>query len=48
MDAKNYWQMFVETGAPELYLMYSEALKMEEKNVPECAGAGIESDGLQG
>lgn len=47
MDAKNYWQLFVETGAPEMYLMYSRALKMEEKNVPERSGAGIESNGLQ-
>lgn len=47
MDARNYWQLFVETGAPELYLMYSAALKMEEKNVSERSGAGAEGHGLQ-
>lgn len=47
MDAKDYWQLFVETGAPEAYLMYSNALKMEGKYVPERSGAGITSHGLQ-
>lgn len=47
MDAKDYWKLFVETGAPELYLMYSNALKMEAENVPERSGAGIKSNGLQ-
>ncbi|MBQ7415627.1 MAG: hypothetical protein IJW14_01155 [Oscillospiraceae bacterium] len=47
MDSKNYWQLFLETGAPELYLMYSNALKMEETHVPERSGAGAEGHGLQ-
>ena len=47
MDARDYWQLFVETGAPEMYLMYSNALKMEENHVPERSGTCIESHGLQ-
>ena len=29
MNAKDFWQLFMETGAPEAYLMYSKQLKME-------------------
>lgn len=47
MDAKEYWKLFVETGAPELYLLYTGALKMEERNVPERSGPGPSGNGLQ-
>lgn len=33
MDAAFYWNLFVETGAPEAYLLYA----MEKKN--ETSGA---------
>ena len=35
MDAKEYWKLFLETGAPEIYVMYVGALKMEESHVSE-------------
>ena len=47
MNAQDYWQMFMETGAPELYLLYNSARKMENSNVFECSGAGTESYGVQ-
>lgn len=47
MDAKEYWQLFLETGAPEAYLMYSSALKMEENHVPEGSGSGAAGNRLQ-
>lgn len=47
MDSRDYWQLFLETGAPELYMMYSQAQKTEESYVPEHLGAGIESQRLQ-
>ena len=47
MEAKDYWQMFMETGAPELYMLYSRALKMEEIHVSEGSGAGAAGHGLQ-
>ena len=47
MDAKEYWKLFVETGAPELYLMYTNALKLEGPHVPECSGPSSQSNGLQ-
>jgi len=33
MNAQNYWQLFLETGAPEMYLLYNEARKVEQVNV---------------
>lgn len=47
MDVKYYWQIFLETGAPEAYLMYSRALKMEGNHVPESPGPGASGHGLQ-
>lgn len=29
MNAKDYWQLFLETGAPEAYLLYSNQLRSE-------------------
>lgn len=47
MNAKDYWTVFLETGAPEAYLLYSAALKTEGKHVPDGAGCHPESSGLQ-
>ena len=47
MNAKEYWQMFLETGAPEAYLLYAKAMKMEENHVPDCTGPGAAGHGLQ-
>lgn len=46
MNAAEYWKMFLETGAPEVYLMYTSALKMEEANVSDHQGNRPQSDGL--
>ena len=29
MNANDYWRLFIETGAPEAYLMYSNQRKSE-------------------
>jgi len=47
MRADNYWQMFLETGAPEMYVMYAQAVKMEGKNVLDDPGYRPQSNGLQ-
>lgn len=47
MDAMDYWQIFVETGAPELYLMYAKAVKSEGHHVSENKGSGPSHYGLQ-
>lgn len=47
MNAVDYWQLFLETGAPEAYLMYSKQLKLEGKYVSDHPGHCSESYGLQ-
>lgn len=47
MDAKEYWELFLETGAPEVYMMYTKALRSEGNYVPEHHSAGAESQRLQ-
>ena len=47
MNAANYWQLFLDTGAPEMYLLYQKALKTEENHVPDHSGDRPASDGLQ-
>ena len=47
MNAQDYWTMFLETGAPELYLLFNQARKMEGKHVSDNTGPGTEGLGLQ-
>lgn len=47
MNAQDYWSIFLETGAPEAYLWYTKALKMEEKHVLDDTGVSPASYGLQ-
>ena len=47
MNAREYWQLFMETGAPEAYLMYSKQRKAETISVYDHSGHCPESNGLQ-
>ncbi len=47
MKALDYWQLFLETGAPEAYLMYSTQLKSEDTHVYDHPGHRPESYRLQ-
>lgn len=47
MEPQEYWQLFMETGAPELYMMYAQAIKSEGAYVPEHHGPGTEGQRLQ-
>ena len=47
MDAANYWQLFLETGAPEMYLLYQRARKTEERYVFDSEGYCPARHGLQ-
>lgn len=46
MDAQRFWLAFLDTGAPEMYLLYSKVKKMEELHVSEDEGFGVESHKL--
>jgi hypothetical protein len=43
MEPKDYWQLFLETGAPEMYLLYARQQKLEAMHVFD--GSGIGSSG---
>ncbi len=46
MDSTFFWEMFLETGAPEMYLFYHEAKKTEESYVSDRSGSGSASQSL--
>jgi len=47
MNARDYWNIFMETGAPEAYLSYTRLMQMEEKHVPDDQRTGPAGNGLQ-
>lgn len=47
MKSTDYWNIFLETGAPEAYLSYSWALKTENAYVSDHEGSGGAGHGLQ-
>lgn len=48
MNANDYWTMFMQTGAPAIYLMYKNAKHMEDMHVSDDAGARGTGYGVQG
>ena len=46
MTSQDYWQMFVETGAPEMYLLFNNARKMENLHVLEDTSLGAAGHSL--
>ncbi len=46
MISQEYWRLFLETGAPEAYISYARALRMEEEHVPDHTGTGAAGNGL--
>ena len=47
MNAQQYWKIFLETGAPEMYLLFRQETRREEMHVLDDTGAGAASHGLQ-
>ena len=47
MKSDDYWQLFLETGAPEAYLLYSKQLKSEAQYVYDNSGHRASGHGLQ-
>lgn len=47
MKSQDYWQLFMETGAPEAYLMYCKMLKAEKRYVYDDSGSSPAGYGLQ-
>ena len=47
MNSKDCWQIFLETGAPEMYLLYNKLRKTEETYVLDSQGTGPAGHCLQ-
>lgn len=47
MNAADYWTLFCETGAPEVYLLYQRAIRTEADHVSDNSGNRTSGDGLQ-
>ena len=47
MTSQDYWQIFLETGVPEMYLLYNNARKMENRHVLDNPGPGASGHNLQ-
>lgn len=47
MNAPELWQLFLETGAPEIYMLYTKAMRSEGIHVPDNSGACTAYHGLQ-
>ena len=47
MQSQEYWKLFIETGIPEMYLMFNSARKMEKEHVLDDSGTGAASHTLQ-
>lgn len=47
MKAQDYWQLFLQTGSPEIYLLYNNARRMERSDVFDDSGTGITGNTLQ-
>ena len=47
MNSQEYWQLFMETGAPEAYLLFNNARKMELDHVLDNSRPGTSGHSLQ-
>ena len=47
MDAQKFWLAFMDTGAPEMYLLYSKVKRMEGIHVSDSKGLGASGNELQ-
>ena len=46
MNTNVLWDLFMETGAPEMYLLYTKQQKLEAKHVFDCQGDRPQGNGL--
>lgn len=47
MNAQFFWDVFMQTGAPEAYLLYNKAKRMEDVYVPDHQSAGSAGEGIR-
>lgn len=47
MNSQKFWMAFLDTGAPEMYLLFKKTRVMEEHNVSDTQGPCAASNELQ-
>ena len=47
MNAQQYWEVFMDSGIPEYYLLYIKARRMENPDVSDNKGVSIAGQSLQ-
>jgi len=47
MKASEYWDLFVQTGAPEFYTRFRQSVRSEEQDVSENSGTCAPANGVQ-
>lgn len=47
MKSTMAWQLFLDTGSPEMYLLYNALRKAESSNVPDASGVGFTDNCIQ-
>ncbi len=47
MDSHTFWQLFLDTGAPEMYMLYNTLRKMEDADVSDDTGFSSANNTLQ-
>ena len=47
MPSQDYWNLFLETGLPEAYLLYKSVLKAEKSHVFNDSRPGSTGNSLQ-
>ena len=47
MNEIDYWQLFLQTGAPEFYVKYTQAKRMEKTYAFDSSRPGAPGDGVQ-
>lgn len=47
MPSQDYWNLFLETGMPEAYLLYKSVLKTENSHVFDDSRPGTTGHSLQ-
>ena len=47
MESKDYWELFMATGAPSFYLAYQACLRSEDEDVSQNTGSCPSADGVQ-
>lgn len=47
MNSQDYWTIFLETGAPEMYLLYNKVRRMEETHVSDDTRVSPSRLGIQ-